>query len=191
MPKIASGYPVSLLFEAQQGLEGLHSLGELRSKFEGNKEYNVWLELTSQSIVIVPNGINPVTYIRNFLVYLNQIAHNKEVLPSLYDAGYIPYILLPHIMAAKPLVPEQCIVMMKSAASKAGAVLQSYNGKYFYDSSTSASYSSYWVTRKDAAKIINNETGSNLDINDPAVTDKITTLELIDAVFGKESDYGE
>lgn len=185
-PKVSSAYPVTLMFEAQPGLEGLYSVSEMRNKFEGNKDYNVWLEMTSQSIVIVPNGVNPIAYVRNFLVYLNQVSHNKEVLPALYDAGYIPYILLPHILAAKPVVPEQCIVMMKSAASKAGAILEGSKGKYFADSSTSASYQAYWVSRKDAAKIINYVTGSNLDVNNPEVTDKITTLQLFDAVFGKE-----
>ena len=184
--KIANGYPVTLMFESQNGLEGLHSMSEIKSKFEGHKDYNIWLEMTTQSIVIVPNGINPISYIRNFLVYINQISHNKEVLPALYDAGYIPYIIHPHIMAAKPLVPEQCSIMMKAAATKAGAMLKSYNGKYFADSSTSASYNSYWVTRKDAAKIINHATGSKLDVNNPEVTDKITTLQLFDAVFGRE-----
>ena len=189
--KTSKLYPVTIGFEAQPGLEGLHPIGEVRKKFEENLDLNPWVELTTQSIVVIPNGINPIKYLRNFLLYINQISHTKEVLPSLYDAGYIPYVLLPQIAAAKPLLPNQCLGIFKTSAAKAGVSPIMYRGKYFADSSTSASYTSYWVTRKEAAKIINSKLGSIIDIDNTSVTDSITSIQVLDAIFGKDGENFE
>ena len=54
--------------------------------------------------------------------------------------------------------------------------------KYFEDSSTSAAYVTYWITRADAAKIIAAYGGRVYDTNNLAEVDKITTLEVFDTI---------
>lgn len=184
--KSGNAYPVTICFKPTPEFQGLYSLKEIRDRYSADGDPVPLLELTTQSIVIVPIGSEEDEYMRNFLEYINQISHHKKVMPQLYDAGYIPYLLYPQVLASSALTPPVLQVIFKNTANRAGVTPKKFTAKYFEDSSTSAAYSSYWITRKEAARIINSKLGPKYDENDTSVTDKITSLDVFDAiVYGR------
>lgn len=175
-------FPVTVDFKGSPDFIGEMSMSEVRERLGENSNSIALLEMTTQSIVILSYGTNEIVYARNFLEYINQIAHHKHVMPQLYDAGYIPFLMMPQLHSNVPIQPPCLPRIFKKAAEKAGVPMLMQRGKYFEDSSTSAAYVSYWMTRKDAAKVMN-ICGKNVNPDNPAETDKITSIDVFDAII--------
>lgn len=179
---MGKAFPVTIDFKGSPDFIGEMSLSDVREKLGTDSDSIPLLEMTTQSIVILSYGTNEIVYARNFLEYVNQISHHKHVMPQLYDAGYIPYLMMPQLHSNTPIQPPCLPRIFKTAAEKAGVPMIMQRNKYFEDSSTSAAYVTYWVTRADAARVINLYGGRRINPDNPTETDKITSIEVFDAI---------
>lgn len=175
-------YPVTYMFTAIPGLDKTMTVSD--AKLYAQKEYpsdKVFLDLVTQSIAILPESIPPVEFIKNYLKYINDISHHKAVQPMLYDAGYIPYILTPNFSFTENKVPEQLLAILRGAATKAEVTEKRIKCKYFEDS---ASHNMSWITREEAARIINARAGADMiDVKNTSIVDSISTLDVYNTIF--------
>ena len=175
-------YPVTRMFKTIPGLTGRMSYSDARAyaqrEFPNEK---VYLDLVTNTIAILPEVINPLDFLKNFLYYVNDISHHKAVQSILYDAGFVPFIITPNFSFTENKVPEQVLAILRSLAVKAEVTERRTKFKYFEDSH-SANMS--WVTREEAARMINTRLGSTvINLEDTAQVDKVSTLDLYKAVF--------
>lgn len=182
MKEKGSTYPVTYMFKAIPGMEKTMLLSD--AKAYAQKEYpndKVFIELVTQSIVILPDNIPALDFLKNYLQYINDISHHKTVQPMLYDAGYIPYIITPKLGFADNKIPESVLAILRSTAKQAEVTEKRVKCKYFADS---VAHHISWVTREEAARIINTRAGAEMiNTSDVGLVDSISTMDVYNTIF--------
>lgn len=141
----------------------------------------VLLELVSSTINIMPPEVDSISMLMSFISKLNMLSTQNQVAPQLFDAGYIPFIFFPKFLMANPQVPEDIRNKLQLIARQSNVQCIKHNGPYFVGGN---SQSGSWISRKDAARIINLVVGTTrYDVDNDLVTDQITTTELLSTIL--------
>ena len=180
--KTLADYEVLYQFEAIPNLKRLSYKEAKEYAQENYPGCAVLLELISSTINIMPPEIDSVKMLMSFINRLNILSAQNQVAPQLFDAGYIPYIFTPSFMMNNPIVPREITDQLRLIAKKSNITCVKHRGPYFVGGNSTQGCE--WITRKDAAKLINLWLGyDKYNVEDDSVTDRITTTDVLSAIL--------
>ena len=175
--------PVTRAFKVDPQLNEEYTMTELKEKFE-NEETGLVIDydrVTNSYVILEPN-MDPIETYFDFLNYVKIISLNptKEVMPGLYDAGYIPYIIVPRFMRVATDIGDISANLLDIARALGITPKYSSPARYFADSATSDSDPLRWISRRDALRLMKYVKGDNsINEDDIAAQDAITTMEVL------------